>query len=87
MAVKNIAVTDTLETFRTQFNDLAANDFGDAAALSAAGISATSVVGASIAAALDTTTLLTMTGLSRSTRYSRNDENVLSPCDGISIVY
>ena len=44
--VKNIAVTDTLETFRTQFNDLAANDFGDAAALSAAGISATSVVGA-----------------------------------------
>ena len=46
MAVKNIAVTDTLETFRTQFNDLAANDFGDAAALSAAGISATSVVGA-----------------------------------------
>lgn len=46
MAVKNIAVTDTLETFRTQFNDLAANDFGDAATLSAAGISATSVVGA-----------------------------------------
>ena len=24
MAVKNIAVTDTLETFRTKFNDLAA---------------------------------------------------------------
>ena len=48
MAVKNIAVTDTLETFRTQFNDLAANDFGDAATLSAAGISATSVVGAVI---------------------------------------
>ena len=46
MAVKNIATTDTLETFRTTFNDLAANDFGDAAALSAAGISATSVVGA-----------------------------------------
>ena len=48
MAVKNIAVTDTLETFRTQFNDLAANDFGDAASLAAAGISATSVVGAVI---------------------------------------
>ena len=29
MAVKNIAVTDTLETFRTTFNDLAANEFGD----------------------------------------------------------
>ena len=31
MAVKNIAVTDTLETFRTEFNDLAAQDFGDIA--------------------------------------------------------
>ena len=30
MAVKNIAGTDTLETFRTTFNDLALNDFGDA---------------------------------------------------------
>jgi hypothetical protein len=45
MAVKNIAVTDTLETFRTTFNDLAANDFGDIADLSGA-ISATSIVGA-----------------------------------------
>ena len=34
MAVKNIAVTDTLETFRTTFNDLAANDIGDIANLS-----------------------------------------------------
>tara|TARA_A100001011_G_scaffold388480_1_gene468163 strand:+ start:474 stop:1409 length:936 start_codon:yes stop_codon:yes gene_type:complete len=34
MAVKNIAVTDTLEKFRTEFNDLAANDFGDIANLS-----------------------------------------------------
>ncbi len=33
MAVKNIAVTDTLETFRTEFNDLAANEFGDIATL------------------------------------------------------
>ena len=40
MAVKNIAVTDTLETFRTTFNDLALNDFGDIATLSGA-ISAT----------------------------------------------
>ena len=45
MAVKNIAVTDTLETFRTTFNDLAANDFGDIANLSGA-ISATDLVGA-----------------------------------------
>ena len=45
MAVKNIAVTDTLETFRTTFNDLAANDFGDIAILSGA-ISATNLVGA-----------------------------------------
>ena len=34
MAVKNIAITDTLETFRTTFNDMAANDFGDIALLS-----------------------------------------------------
>lgn len=46
MAVKNISGTDTLETFRTTFNDLAANDFGDADLLASAGISATSVVGA-----------------------------------------
>jgi len=45
MAVKNIAVTDTLETFRTTFNDLAANDFGDKANLSAS-ISATNLVDA-----------------------------------------
>jgi hypothetical protein len=45
MAVRNIAVTDTLETFRTEFNDLAANDMGDIALLSGA-ISATNLVGA-----------------------------------------
>ncbi len=45
MAVKNIAVTDTLETFRTTFNDLALNDMGDIATLSGA-ISATTLVGA-----------------------------------------
>ena len=45
MAVKNIAVTDTLETFITTFNDLALNDFGDIATLSGA-ISATDLVGA-----------------------------------------
>ena len=45
MAVKNIAVTDTLETFRTTFNDMAANDFGDIALLSGS-ISSTNLVGA-----------------------------------------
>ena len=45
MAVRNIAVTDTLETFRTEFNDLAANDFGDIANLSGS-VSATNLVAA-----------------------------------------
>ena len=45
MAVKSIAVTDTLETFRTTFNDLAANDFGDIANLSGS-ISSTNLVDA-----------------------------------------
>ena len=46
MAVRSIAQTDTLETFRTEFNNLAAIDFGDPATLAGAGIAATSVVGA-----------------------------------------
>ena len=45
MAIKNISGTDTLETFRTQFNDLALNDFGDIANLSGA-IVATDLVAA-----------------------------------------
>ena len=45
MAVRSIAQTDTLETFRTQFNALAANDFGDIGTLDAS-LSATSVIGA-----------------------------------------
>jgi len=45
MAVRNIAVTDTLETFRTEFNALALNDMGDIATLSGA-ISATNLVAA-----------------------------------------
>ena len=36
MAVKFIAETDTLEKFRTEFNDLSANQFGDIANLSGA---------------------------------------------------
>ena len=45
MAVRNIAVTDTLETFRTEFNALAANDMGDIADLSGS-ISSTNLVDA-----------------------------------------
>ena len=45
MAVKFIAQTDTLEKFRTEFNDLAANQFGDIANLSGA-ISAKNLVDA-----------------------------------------
>ena len=45
MAVKNIAITDTLETFRTTFNDMALNDMGDIALLSGA-ISSTNLVAA-----------------------------------------
>jgi len=45
MAVKFIAETDTLEKFRTEFNDLSANQFGDIANLSGA-ITATNLVAA-----------------------------------------
>jgi hypothetical protein len=45
MAVRSVAITDTLETFRTQFNTLASNDFGDIANLDPS-LSATSVIGA-----------------------------------------
>lgn len=45
MAVKFISETDTLEKFRTEFNDLSANQFGDIADLSGA-IVATNLVDA-----------------------------------------
>jgi len=45
MAIRSIAQTDTLETFRTEFNALARDDFGDIASLSGA-ISATNIVDA-----------------------------------------
>lgn len=45
MAVRQIAVTDTIEKFRTEFNAMTLNDFGDIADLSAS-ISATTIVGA-----------------------------------------
>ena len=45
MAVRNIAITDTLEQFRTNFNDMCLNDFGDIGTLDSS-MSATSVIGA-----------------------------------------
>jgi hypothetical protein len=45
MAARNIAQTDTLETFRTQFNALAADDFGDIGTLDPS-LTATTVIGA-----------------------------------------
>ena len=45
MAARNISQTDTLETFRTQFNALAADDFGDIGTLDPS-LTATSIIGA-----------------------------------------
>lgn len=45
MAVRNISTTDTLDRFRVQFNELAADDFGDIATLDPT-LTATSVIGA-----------------------------------------
>lgn len=45
MAARQINITDTLETFRQQFNALSADDFGDIGTLDAS-ISATTVIGA-----------------------------------------
>ena len=45
MAARQITATQTLEDFRTEFNALSANDFGDIATLDS-NISATSVIGA-----------------------------------------
>ena len=45
MAVRNIAVTDTIEKFRTEFNALCASDFGDIANLDAS-LSATNLIDA-----------------------------------------
>ena len=43
MAIRSVATTDTLDTFRTTFNSLASTDIGDPASLST---SASSIVGA-----------------------------------------
>ena len=49
MAVRQIQPTDTLETFRTEFNNLNSQDFGDIANLSGA-ISSTNLVEVGISA-------------------------------------
>ena len=43
MAVRSVATTDTLDTFRTTFNSLASTDIGDTATMTT---SASSIVGA-----------------------------------------
>ena len=56
MAVRNIAVTDTIEKFRTEFNAMTQNDFGDIANLDGS-LSATNLVDAmneTLAAATNT---------------------------------
>ena len=56
MAVRNIAVTDTIEKFRTEFNAMTLNEFGDIANLDAS-LSATNLVDAmneTLAAATNT---------------------------------
>ena len=45
MAVRNIAVTDTIEKFRTEFNAMCLSDFGDIANLTGS-ISSTNLVDA-----------------------------------------
>ena len=45
MAARTISATQTLEEFRTEFNALSSQDFGDIATLDS-GITATSVIGA-----------------------------------------
>ena len=45
MAARQITASQTLEEFRTEFNALSANDFGDIATLDS-NITATSVIGA-----------------------------------------
>ena len=45
MAARQISATQTLEDFRTEFNALSANDFGDIATLDS-NLTATTVIGA-----------------------------------------
>ena len=80
MAVKNIAVTDTLETFRTTFNDLAANDFGDIALLSGS-ISATNLVGA-----MNETISIATSSAGFTVKDSANNQQIVGGGDTLTVV-
>ena len=56
MAIRSVAGTDTLETFRTTFNSLAATDIGDNASLS------TTEKGSIVGAINEINTTITATG-------------------------
>ena len=80
MAVKNIAVTDTLETFRTTFNDMAANDFGDIALLSNS-ISATNLV-----AAMNETISIATSSAGFTVKDSANNQQIVGGGDTLTVV-
>jgi len=80
MAVKNIAVTDTLETFRTTFNDLAANDFGDIANLSGS-ISSTNLVGA-----MNETISIATSTAGFTVKDSANNQQIVGGGDTLTVV-
>ena len=80
MAVKNIAVTDTLETFRTTFNDLAANDFGDIANLSGS-ISSTNLV-----AAMNETISIATSSAGFTVKDSANTQQIVGGGDTLTVL-
>ena len=80
MAVKNIAITDTLETFRTTFNDMAANDFGDIALLSNS-ISATNLV-----AAMNETISIATSSAGFTVKDSANNQQIVGGGDTLTVV-
>ncbi len=80
MAVKNIAITDTLETFRTTFNDMAANDFGDIALLSGS-ISSTNLVGA-----MNETISIATSTAGFTVKDSANNQQIVGGGDTLTVV-
>ena len=80
MAVKNIAITDTLETFRTTFNDMAANDFGDIALLSGS-ISSTNLVGA-----MNETISIATSTAGWTVKDSANNQQIVGGGDTLTVV-
>ena len=80
MAVKNITITDTLETFRTTFNDMAANDFGDIALLSGS-ISSTNLVGA-----MNETISIATSTAGWTVKDSANNQQIVGGGDTLTVV-